>query len=238
MYKNTPYTPEVVRIFPLLMYGLYALRFFFALVLMHSYESVTASTNGVGSSSLSTPAFLTSVGLHKLSSVVKHRNRIGNGSSRGGMSSLSNPVNKSDPLIAYYLRPDFVDVGSGYDRTSMRIPSWLKSGSSESLSESKESFSESPSSSSSSPLTDCTVTYTPRSLRSIPYSTPTPPPLVTLPPRKVCLMVEPTPFTHVSGYSNRYNEMLGFFAKAGDNVEIVTTDDAKEVSFVQVYDLI
>lgn len=37
-------------------------------------------------------------------------------------------------------------------------------------------------------------------------------------------MVEPTPFTHVSGYANRFKEMLKFLSKAGDNVEILTVD--------------
>ena len=37
-------------------------------------------------------------------------------------------------------------------------------------------------------------------------------------------MVEPTPFTHVSGYSNRFKEMLKFMKKAGDEFEIVTVD--------------
>ena len=50
------------------------------------------------------------------------------------------------------------------------------------------------------------------------------PPLTKKPPRRVCLMVEPTPFTHVSGYSNRFNEMLRYLSKAGDNVDIVTVD--------------
>lgn len=50
------------------------------------------------------------------------------------------------------------------------------------------------------------------------------PPLRRNPPRKVCLMVEPTPFTHVSGYANRFKEMLKFMAKAGDDVEILTVD--------------
>jgi sulfoquinovosyltransferase len=50
------------------------------------------------------------------------------------------------------------------------------------------------------------------------------PPLKRNPPRKVCLMVEPTPFTHVSGYSNRFKEMLRYLRKAGDEVEILTTD--------------
>ena len=50
------------------------------------------------------------------------------------------------------------------------------------------------------------------------------PPLKRNPPRKVCLMVEPTPFTHVSGYSNRFKEMLKFMKKAGDEFEILTVD--------------
>jgi len=50
------------------------------------------------------------------------------------------------------------------------------------------------------------------------------PPLNRNPPRKVLLMVEPTPFTHVSGYSNRFNEMLKFLSKAGDDVEVLTVD--------------
>jgi Glycosyltransferase Family 4 len=44
------------------------------------------------------------------------------------------------------------------------------------------------------------------------------------PPRKVCLMIEPTPFTHVSGYANRFKEMLKFLKKAGDDVDILTVD--------------
>ena len=50
------------------------------------------------------------------------------------------------------------------------------------------------------------------------------PPLNRNPPRKICLMVEPTPFTHVSGYANRFKEMLKFLSKAGDDVEILTVD--------------
>lgn len=50
------------------------------------------------------------------------------------------------------------------------------------------------------------------------------PPLRRNPPRKICLMVEPTPFTHVSGYANRFKEMLKFLAKAGDEVDILTVD--------------
>ena len=50
------------------------------------------------------------------------------------------------------------------------------------------------------------------------------PELTLSPPRKVCLMVEPTPFTHVSGYSNRFSEMLRYLSKANDHVDILTVD--------------
>ena len=43
-------------------------------------------------------------------------------------------------------------------------------------------------------------------------------------PKRIGLVVEPTPFTHVSGYSNRFNEMLKYLNKTGDDVEIVTPD--------------
>jgi Glycosyltransferase Family 4 len=44
------------------------------------------------------------------------------------------------------------------------------------------------------------------------------------PPRRICLMVEPTPFTHVSGMANRFKEMLKFLKKAGDEVDVLTVD--------------
>ena len=50
------------------------------------------------------------------------------------------------------------------------------------------------------------------------------PPLKRNPPRNVALLIEPTPFTHVSGYSNRFKEMLRYLSKAGDHVDILTTD--------------
>lgn len=50
------------------------------------------------------------------------------------------------------------------------------------------------------------------------------PELTLTPPRKICLMVEPTPFTHVSGYSNRFSEMLRYLSKAKDHVDILTVD--------------
>lgn len=56
------------------------------------------------------------------------------------------------------------------------------------------------------------------------------PPLKRNSPRKICLMVEPTPFTHVSGYANRFNEMLKFMKKAGDEVDILTVDSKTPAS--------
>ena len=50
------------------------------------------------------------------------------------------------------------------------------------------------------------------------------PPLRRHKPRKIALMVEPTPFTHVSGYANRFNEMLRYLSKAGDKVRVLTVD--------------
>lgn len=47
-------------------------------------------------------------------------------------------------------------------------------------------------------------------------------------PMNIGLLVEPTPFSHVSGYSNRFKEMLKYLNKAGDKVEIVTVDDLQE----------
>jgi sulfoquinovosyltransferase len=56
------------------------------------------------------------------------------------------------------------------------------------------------------------------------------PPLRRNPSRRVCLMVEPTPFTHVSGYANRFKEMLKFLKKAGDEVDILTVDSKTPAS--------
>lgn len=47
------------------------------------------------------------------------------------------------------------------------------------------------------------------------------------PQRKVALLVEPTPFTHVSGYCNRFKEMLRYLKEGGDEVKVVTTDDTE-----------
>lgn len=50
------------------------------------------------------------------------------------------------------------------------------------------------------------------------------PDLCTEPPRKILLLVEPTPFNYVSGYANRFQEMLKFLKRAGDDVRVVTAD--------------
>jgi hypothetical protein len=44
----------------------------------------------------------------------------------------------------------------------------------------------------------------------------------------VALLVEPTPFTHVSGYSNRFKEMLRFLVAGGDEAAVITPDDTPE----------
>lgn len=51
------------------------------------------------------------------------------------------------------------------------------------------------------------------------------PALAQHPQRKVALLVEPTPFTYVTGYSNRFKEMLRYLKEGGDEVKVVTTDD-------------
>ena len=54
------------------------------------------------------------------------------------------------------------------------------------------------------------------------------PPLEQHPRRKVALLVEPTPFTHVSGYSNRFKEMLRYLQAGGDEAEVITPDDSAD----------
>ena len=50
------------------------------------------------------------------------------------------------------------------------------------------------------------------------------PQLTSEPPLKILLLVEPTPFNYVSGYANRFKEMLKFLHEAGDEVRILTAD--------------
>ena len=54
------------------------------------------------------------------------------------------------------------------------------------------------------------------------------PPLNEHPSRRVALLVEPTPFTHVSGYSNRFKEMLRYLVAGGDTLTVITPDDTPE----------
>lgn len=41
-------------------------------------------------------------------------------------------------------------------------------------------------------------------------------------PQRVCIMVEPSPFTYVCGYVNRYKNMIRFLTEAGVEVLVVT----------------
>lgn len=81
-------------------------------------------------------------------------------------------------------------------------------------------FSPSPSAVS----TSTTALTSTASTASSSYASDEVPPLKRNPPRNIALLIEPTPFTHVSGYSNRFKEMLRYLSKAGDHVEILTTD--------------
>jgi len=45
---------------------------------------------------------------------------------------------------------------------------------------------------------------------------------------RVQLIVEPTPFTHVSGYANRFKEYLKYQKAAGAEVSIITPDDSED----------
>ena len=44
----------------------------------------------------------------------------------------------------------------------------------------------------------------------------------------MALLVEPTPFTHVSGYSNRFKEMLRFLKQGGDDAEATAEGESPE----------
>lgn len=51
------------------------------------------------------------------------------------------------------------------------------------------------------------------------------PPIDATKPMRVLLCVEPTPFNYISGYANRFKEMLNFMKKAGDEVHAITPDN-------------
>lgn len=50
-------------------------------------------------------------------------------------------------------------------------------------------------------------------------------PLDATKPKRVLLCVEPTPFNYISGYANRFKEMLNYMKKAGDIVHAITPDN-------------
>lgn len=50
--------------------------------------------------------------------------------------------------------------------------------------------------------------------------------LTATPPRRIALMVEPSPFTHTSGYSNRFKNLLLQLQAAGDNVLVIVPDNS------------
>lgn len=52
-------------------------------------------------------------------------------------------------------------------------------------------------------------------------------PLTHTSPLKIALLVEPTPFNYISGYANRFKEMLKFLHQANDQVQIITADSDK-----------
>lgn len=42
-------------------------------------------------------------------------------------------------------------------------------------------------------------------------------------PKRICIFVEPSPFTYVSGYKNRFTSMIKYLVEAGCEVLVVTT---------------
>ncbi|GJQ09876.1 hypothetical protein GpartN1_g1667.t1 [Galdieria partita] len=45
-----------------------------------------------------------------------------------------------------------------------------------------------------------------------------------LPPHRIVMIIEPSPFTHVSGYSNRFIETLRYLKEAGDEVLVIVPE--------------
>lgn len=52
--------------------------------------------------------------------------------------------------------------------------------------------------------------------------------LMATPPRRIALMVEPSPFTHTSGYSNRFKNLLLQLREAGDQVLVIVPDNSPD----------
>eukprot|EP00184_Porphyridium_aerugineum_P003264 CAMPEP_0184699336 /NCGR_PEP_ID=MMETSP0313-20130426/5645_1 /TAXON_ID=2792 /ORGANISM="Porphyridium aerugineum, Strain SAG 1380-2" /LENGTH=459 /DNA_ID=CAMNT_0027158409 /DNA_START=79 /DNA_END=1455 /DNA_ORIENTATION=+ len=48
------------------------------------------------------------------------------------------------------------------------------------------------------------------------------------PKKRIAIVVEPTPFTHVSGYSNRFKTLLKWLKEAGDEVIVITPDNSPD----------
>ena len=44
-------------------------------------------------------------------------------------------------------------------------------------------------------------------------------------PKRICIFVEPSPFTYVSGYKNRFTTMIKYLVEAGCDVLVVTTGE-------------
>lgn len=49
--------------------------------------------------------------------------------------------------------------------------------------------------------------------------------LTATPPRRLALLIEPSPFTHTSGYSSRFKNLLLQLREAGDQVLVITPDN-------------
>lgn len=52
--------------------------------------------------------------------------------------------------------------------------------------------------------------------------------LIEAPRRKIAIIVEPTPFTHVSGYSNRFKTHIDHLKEAGDDVLVICPDNSPD----------
>ena len=58
------------------------------------------------------------------------------------------------------------------------------------------------------------------------------PPLSQEKPLRILLLIEPTPFNYISGYVNRFKEMINYCKLGGDTIEIVVPDNAKDAPTV------
>lgn len=52
--------------------------------------------------------------------------------------------------------------------------------------------------------------------------------LTATPPRRLALLVEPSPFTHTSGYSSRFKNLLMQLQEAGDEVLVIVPDNSPD----------